>query len=287
MHVLVLGAEGQVGLDLQTAAHAEGIAVTAFTRRTCDITRDEDVRRAVLDSRATGVINAAAYTAVDRAEAEEDIAMAVNGRAPGYIARACAEAGLPLVHYSTDYVFDGALNRPYREDDTAAPINAYGRSKLAGERAVQEAGGTAAILRLSWVFSAHGQNFVKTMLRIAGEHKTLRIVDDQLGKPTPAAAAARAGLRALGASGIYHYAGDEPVSWAEFAQAIFNSAGLEVHVEPISTADYPTPARRPANSVLDTQVIAAELGIEPANWREGLDAVIAALQSTTHQTKVC
>jgi dTDP-4-dehydrorhamnose reductase len=230
------------------------------------------------------VINAAAWTAVDRAEAEEAATTTVNADAPGAMARACAELGIPFVHISTDYVFDGAGTAPWHPDDAPAPLSAYGRTKLAGERAVRAAGGPHAILRTSWVFSAHGANFVKTMLRLGAERPTLRVVADQWGAPTPAAAIAAACLiiadRLIAdpqLSGTHHFAGHPDTTWAGFARAIMETAGLPAQVQDIATADYPTPARRPANSRLDCSALSRDFGIPRPDWRAGLARVLADL----------
>jgi dTDP-4-dehydrorhamnose reductase len=234
------------------------------------------------------VINAAAYTAVDRAESEPDAAWAANCTGPARLAAACREAAIPLIHISTDYVFDGSKAGTYREDDPVNPLGVYGRSKEAGDRAIREALAEHVILRTAWVYSAHGHNFVKTMLRLAGERPVLRVVADQTGSPTSAAdiAAAIAGVvRRLAAGGAqwgtYHFVGAGAVTWHGFAEAIFGLAapwrGPPPRVEAITTADYPTPARRPANSVLDCRYIGEAFGITPRPWREALADVIREL----------
>ena len=230
-------------------------------------------------------MNAVAYTAVDRAESEEALAHAVNAASVGALSEVAAARGLPLVHVSTDYVFDGSGERPWRPDDPVGPLGAYGRTKLAGERAVAAAGGPHAILRTSWVFSAHGTNFVKTMLRLGAERPALRIVADQIGGPTPAAAIAAACHRIAGAlaerpglSGIYHFAGTPDTSWAGFARAIFAEAGMAVAVEDIPSADYPTPARRPGNSRLDCTATEDAFGLPRPDWQAALREVVAALR---------
>ncbi|MBW7921132.1 MAG: dTDP-4-dehydrorhamnose reductase [Rubellimicrobium sp.] len=231
---------------------------------------------------AGAVINAAAYTAVDRAEAEEPLAFTVNAATPGALAGAAAGAGVPFVHVSTDYVFDGSGNRPWQPADAPAPLNAYGRSKLAGEQAVAAAGGVHAVLRTSWVFSGEGQNFVTTMLRLGATQTRLRVVADQTGGPTPASALAGACLtiaRALARdpalSGVYHYAGAPDTSWAGFARAILAAAGLAAQVEDIPTADYPTPARRPLNSRLDCSATETAFGLARPDWRAALRDLLA------------
>lgn len=284
MRVLVFGAGGQVGKETVRCARPAGADAVAVDRRTCDVAVPGAASAFIRASIPDAVINAAAYTAVDKAETEPDLAEAVNAAAPGEMARACAELGVPFVHLSTDYVFDGAASQPYRETDETGPLGVYGRTKLDGEKAVAAAGGAFAILRLSWVFSAHGANFVKTMLRLSGERDRVRAVADQTGKPTPASAAAAASLiaaRALAAdkslSGVYHFAGDKQIVWADFARTIFDMAGRDVIVEPITTAEYPTPAKRPRYSVLDTRKFEETFGLAAPSWRDGLGAVLVDL----------
>lgn len=284
MRVLLFGSNGQVGTEIGRRARAAGVEIVPVGRAECNLAERGAARMLLKTAECDAVINAAAYTAVDRAQAERNLADAVNALAPGEIARACAARSLPLVHLSTDYVFDGASVRPYREDDATGPINVYGETKLGGEEAVAAAEGAYAILRLSWVFSAHGSNFVKTMLRLASEKPTVRVVADQRGKPTAAADAADAAIaiaRALrddaSKSGVYHYAGDEATSWAGFASAIFESADLTTKVTRITAAEYPTPARRPAYSVLDTAKIRKTFGIAPPSWRDSLKRVVREL----------
>ncbi|WP_343116137.1 dTDP-4-dehydrorhamnose reductase [Ostreiculturibacter nitratireducens] len=279
--ILIFGRTGQVAKEL---ARLEPEALF-LGRDKADLTDPAACADAILSARPEAVINAAAWTAVDKAEAEEETARRVNAEAPGTMARACAELGIPLVHISTDYVFDGSGTTPWLPDDTTAPLGAYGRTKLAGEEAVRAAGEAHVILRTSWVFSAHGTNFVKTMLRLGAERDRLTIVADQVGGPTPAADIAGACLaiaEALKAdpskSGTYHFAGTPDVSWADFARAIFARAGLRTSVEDIPTSAYPTPARRPANSRLDCSGLEA-FGLTRPDWRTGLDAVLAELRN--------
>ena len=285
MKLLVLGAGGQVGHELRRLGWPSGCAVAAFDRAGVDITQREAVFAAVARERPALVVNAAAYTAVDRAESEADAAWAANRTGPANLAAACAEAGIPLIHISTDYVFDGTKTGPYREDDPVAPLGVYGQSKEAGDRAVREALPEHVILRTAWVYGAHGHNFVKTMLRLASERPTLRVVADQTGSPTSAADIAAA-IAAIGQRiaagnrrwGTYHFAGGGAVTWHGFAEAIFELAapwrGPPPRVEAIATADYPTPASRPANSVLDCTKIGEAFGIVPRPWREALADVI-------------
>ena len=285
MRVLVFGATGQVGNALAVRAARHGVAVTALGRAEADLLAPEAVARLVAHAEADAVINAAAYTAVDKAESEPEIARAVNAAAPGAMAQAAARRGLPFLHISTDYVFDGAPGRPWREDDPTGPLGVYGATKLAGEELVRAAGGRHAILRTAWVFSAHGGNFLKTMLRLGAERDTLRVVEDQRGGPTPAAAIAdallviaRALAEARGDSGTWHFAGAPAVSWAEFARAIFAArGGTAPVVEGIASSEWPTPARRPMNSVLDCSAIKRDFGIAQPDWRAGVAEVIEAL----------
>lgn len=280
--ILVFGKSGQVALELQRQAD-----VLALGRDQVDLTDPSACAAAIRASGASVVINAAAYTAVDRAEEEEAVAGLVNGEAPGAMARACAELGIPFLHVSTDYVFAGDGAAAWRESDPVAPQNAYGRTKLAGEAAVQAAGGNSAILRTSWVFSAHGINFVKTMLRLAETRDALNVVNDQIGGPTPADKIAEALLTMAKAmqqgqrGGIYHFAGKPDCSWAEFAEEIFKQAGKPVAVTGIPSTDYPTPAKRPLNSRLDCSKIARDFGISAPDWRAGLTRVLNDLKVTS------
>lgn len=271
MTLLVFGRTGQVARALQRQAE-----VTALGREGADLCDPEACAAAIHAAAPRAVINAAAYTAVDRAEQEEPLATRINAEAPGAMARACAARGIPFLQISTDYVFDGSGETPWREEDPVAPLGAYGRSKLAGERAVQAAGGVHVILRTSWVFSADGANFVTTMLRLSETRDRLEIVADQVGGPTPAADIAATLLTMTDAllagqgGGTYHYAGAPWVSWADFARGIFARAGRDVAVTEIPSRDYPTPARRPLNSRLDCAKLRADFGITPADWTAGL-----------------
>lgn len=288
MRLLLLGGSGQVGREIRALAGPD-LAVTVLPRAAADLAEPGAAAAALAAALGSGgtdaVVNAAAFTAVDRAEAEEALAFRVNGAAPGALARAAAAAGVPFLHVSTDYVFDGRPGRAWTEADAPAPLSAYGRSKLAGEAAVRAAGGRHAVLRTAWVFSAHGTNFVRTMLRLGAERAELRVVDDQRGGPTPAAAVAGALLvlaRALAAGhpgGLWHYAGVPETSWCGFARAILAAAGLPARVVPIASADWPSPARRPANSVLDCGRIARDFGLAPPDWRAALPGVIAAIRA--------
>ncbi|MBF9035281.1 dTDP-4-dehydrorhamnose reductase [Rhodobacterales bacterium HKCCE2091] len=277
--ILVFGRSGQVATTLR-----ENPDVVTLGRDEADLSDPEACAAAIHDRRPVAVINAAAYTAVDRAEEEETLAHVVNAEAPGAMARAAAEREVPFVHISTDYVFDGSGTRPWQTDDATGPLGAYGRTKLAGEEAIRAAGGVHAILRTSWVFSSTGGNFVKTMLRLGAERDALRIVNDQVGGPTPAPAIADACMtiaRTLvddpSKTGTYHFSGTPDVSWADFAQAIFEEAGLTCEITGIPTADYPTPAARPANSRLDCGALNDQFGIARPDWRTALGPIVAEL----------
>ncbi|MGO4853613.1 dTDP-4-dehydrorhamnose reductase [Phaeovulum sp. W22_SRMD_FR3] len=276
--ILVFGQTGQVARAL-----ARDPATRCLGREAADLSDPTACAAAILAAKPAAVINAAAWTAVDKAETEEATATVINGEAPGAMARACASLQIPFVQISTDYVFDGSGDAPWQPGDPTGPLSAYGRSKLAGEIAVQAAGGIYAILRTSWVFSAQGANFVKTMLRLGAERPNLSVVADQIGGPTPAAdiaAACLAMARGLVAepekSGIYHLSGAPDVSWADFARAIFDRAGLTAEVAEIPTSAYPTPARRPGNSRLDCATLAT-FGLARPDWRDGLDHVLSDL----------
>lgn len=276
MEILVFGRTGQVATEL---GRLEG--VTCLDRTAADLSDPAACAAAIRTARPGAVINAAAYTAVDRAEEEEALATTINGAAPGAMAAACAELGIPLVQVSTDYVFDGSGSAPWKPADPTGPLGAYGRSKLAGERAVAEAGGAWAVLRTSWVFSGHGANFVKTMLRLGRERDELNVVADQVGGPTPAraiAAACRKIAKSLATepekSGIYHFSGAPDVSWAGFARAIFAEAGIGCRVNDIPSADYPTPAARPLNSRLDCSRTETVFGLKRPDWRASLPDIL-------------
>lgn len=284
MTILVFGKTGQVARELQALAPV-GAPIIALGREEADLGAPGTCAAAIERHTPKVVINAAAYTSVDRAEDEEELATQVNGGAPAEMAKACVVRDIPFIHLSTDYVFNGRGDTAWRPDDETAPISAYGSSKLAGEQGVAAAGGRHVILRTSWVFSAHGQNFVTTMLRLGAGRDQLRVVADQVGGPTPAAAIAQACLTISdqltndpGKSGIYHFAGAPDASWADFARAIFAQAGLVCEVADINTTDYPTPARRPANSRLDCRTTEGIFGIARPDWRAGLAAVLKEIK---------
>jgi dTDP-4-dehydrorhamnose reductase len=281
--VLVFGRTGQVATELQALAD-----VVALGRAEVDLSDPAACAAATYAHRPRAVINVAAYTAVDRAEDEEALASVINGDAPAAMAQACATLNIPLVHISTDYVFAGTGTRAWTPDDKTAPQNAYGRSKLAGEQGIRAAGGTHAILRTSWVFSAHGGNFIRTMLRLSDSRDELSVVDDQIGGPTPARAIAAACLSIAqqlcedpGKTGTYHFSGAPDVSWCAFAREIFAQAGRAMRVSPIATRDYLTPAARPLNSRLNCQTTEKVFGIPRPDWRIGLAETVIELGITT------
>jgi len=286
LELLVIGETGQVARELQRLADPD-LKVTTVGRAALDLADPKAAGAFVADAGGDVVVNAAAYTAVDQAETEEELALRVNGAAPGAMAAAAAARGAPFLHISTDYVFDGALDRPWREDDPTGPLGAYGRSKLAGEAAVQAAAGDHAILRTAWVFSAHGSNFVRTMLRVGKERDRLTVVDDQSGGPTAAAdiaaalaTMAKAFAAGRGVPGVFHYCGAPMTTWRGFAETIFQGAGWPnpPDVAPIRTEDWPTPAARPGNSMLNCQRILEAYGVSQPDWRVSLKRVLAELE---------
>lgn len=279
MKILVFGSTGQVATEVQQQAD-----VIALGRDQADLSDPAQCAAAILAHEPDVVINAAAYTAVDRAEEEEALATVINGEAPGAMAQVCKGMGIPLVHISTDYVFAGDGTAPWAPTDPVAPPNAYGRSKLAGEEAIRASGCAHAILRTSWVFSAHGNNFVKTMLRLSETRDALNVVADQIGGPTSARAIAAACLEIApqlvadpDKSGTYHFSGTPDASWADFAMAIFDRAGRQVAVTGIPTADYPTPATRPLNSRMNCDSLNAAFGIARPDWQAELQLVLDTL----------
>lgn len=296
MTLLVFGGNGQVGQELLRALAPLG-HVVATTRSgkladgsSCEVA-DFDAPEslpALLDRlQPSVVVNAAAYTAVDRAEQELEAAFRANAQAPGVIARWCAAHGVPMVHYSTDYVFNGQGTAPYMEDEATAPLGVYGSSKRAGEEAVRAAGGRHLIFRTAWVYASHGGNFLRTMLRVGAERDELRVVADQVGTPTPAALIADVTAQALQhsgkLSGTWHLTASGQTSWHGFAEAIFAEAvamgvlAKAPTVQPISSAEYPTPAKRPAWSVLDNRKLQHDFGIELPAWQAGLHRVMSEI----------
>lgn len=278
--ILVTGGSGQVGRALTRLAASRGLELVTPTRAELDLSDPNSIARAVEARSWKAVINCAAYTAVDKAESEPDAAFAANAEGPSRFAEATAARGIRLLHVSTDYVFDGSKQGPYAEDDPVAPLGVYGASKEAGERGVRAANPNHVVLRTAWVVSPWGSNFVKTMLRVGRERGHLRVVDDQRGCPTSALDIAETLLALVAAPevrGTYHFVNAGEASWYELACFVFDRNGLTVTVDPITTADYPTPARRPANSRLDTARIRAALGISPRPWQEAVGAVVDEL----------
>lgn len=304
LRVLATGGAGQVGTELRrlhgtpvldAGGEALSAAVVALDRAGLDVTDAEAVARALDVHRPEAVVNAAAWTAVDRAETEREAAFAVNATGARVLAEACAARGVPLVHLSTDYVFDGTKGAPYAPSDPVTPVNVYGASKAAGEVAVRESGGEAAVLRTAWVLSGHSPGFVRTMLRLGAERapggpkagEPLRVVADQWGHPTPAAAVAHAALQTAArltrgtdaeraaARGTHHVAGEPLTTWHALAEAILVAAGLDVPVEAIPTSGYPTPARRPGQVRLDLAASRRALGLKAVHWREAVPGLVA------------
>jgi dTDP-4-dehydrorhamnose reductase len=264
-----------LGRDVSTAAERAGHAPVGLARADLDVTDAAAVRRVLETERPDAVVNCAAYTDVDGAEADEDAATAVNGLGAGNVAAAAASVGATMVQPSTDYVFDGSKRTPYLESDPTGPRSAYGRSKLAGEHAVAAAGGAVHVVRTSWLFGTGGRNFVDTMLGLARDRDELKVVDDQVGCPTYAGHLAEALVRLAeggGAPGVHHAAGAGACSWFEFAREIFTQAGLEVRVVPCTTEEFPRPAPRPAYSVLGSERADP---IRLPDWREGLASYLA------------
>ena len=293
--VLITGAQGQLGRAL-IASFAGRAEVTACDRAMLDLSNSESIRAKIREAAPEVILNAGAYTAVDKAESEPDLAMAINGRAPGVLAEEARRSGALLVHYSTDYVFDGSKDGPWVEDDPTNPLSVYGATKLAGEQAIQNAGGRFLIFRTSWVYGPEGKNFVLTMLRFGRERDTLNVVDDQVGAPTTAAELARATHKIVTGiienkfgsadelAGIYHMTCSGSVSWCGFARAIFDRAsglldGKVPTVNQIATSDYPTPAKRPHNSVLSNDKLHRRFGVRLAPWETALDEVMGAISA--------
>lgn len=286
MRILLTGAGGQLGTEIRALAR-DVYQLRAFTREDLDICDPDAVLNAVRGFNPDWVINTAAYTAVDRAESDPDTAWAVNRDGPAHLAAAAQEVGARMVQVSTDYVFDGSLSRPYRPDDPPRPINVYGHSKLGGEGVTQEIlGNKALILRTSWVYAAHGRNFVLTMLRLMNERDELGVVEDQIGTPTSAAGLASVLLRAIarGVTGIHHWSDAGATSWYDFAVAIREEAqalGLlrsDCRILPIPTQAYPTPAARPPMSMLDKRSLRDLIGDPGQQWRVALRAMLGALR---------
>jgi dTDP-4-dehydrorhamnose reductase len=288
MRILLTGAGGQVGFELARTLAPLG-EVRAFDHASLDLADADAIVAACRAVKPDLIVNAAAYTAVDRAESEPSLAEAVNARAPGILAEEARRCGAVLVHYSTDYVFDGRGRRPYREGDATAPLNAYGRSKLGGERAIAASGCRHLVFRTTWVYGPRGRNFLLTMLSLAQTRQEIRVVDDQRGAPTTSLFLAEATARALSAipsegvaSGIYNLSARGETTWAGFARAIFERAaartGLRApRVVPIATSEYPTPAKRPAYSVLSHRKFRSAFGFAPTPWEAQLDECFSRL----------
>jgi len=284
MRLLVFGRAGQVATELQRRLPA-GVDARFLARDAVDLANLSEVEATVADCDAHAIINAAAYTAVDKAESEPELADRINGEASAAMARAASARRIPLIHLSTDYVFDGSGSKPWTVSDTPRPQTAYGRSKLKGEDGIRAAGSVHAIIRTSWVFSAHGANFVKTMLRLGREREAISVVADQIGGPTPAIDIADmlfSVTRQLCAndalSGTYHFSGQPDTSWANFARTIFAEAGMATQVGDIASADYPTAANRPFNSRLDCSAIEKAFGIVRPDWHDALQDVVGELK---------
>lgn len=291
MRIAVTGRTGQVVQSLLARAEAAGVAVIPVGRPQLDLAQPNGVEQVLAAAKPDCIINAAAYTAVDKAETEPDLAMRINGEGAGAVAAAAAALGMPLIHISTDYVFDGMAPRPWLETDPTAPLSAYGRAKLAGEDAVMASGADWTILRTAWVYSPYGANFVKTMLRLAESRDEMGVVSDQLGSPTSAldlADAIIAVARALVARpkdavlrGVFHAAGMGEASWADLAETVFAAStalgGPSARVRRIATIDYPTPARRPGNSRLDCGLLAQRHGLRLPPWQESVQSCVATL----------
>jgi dTDP-4-dehydrorhamnose reductase len=299
MQIAVTGRSGQVVLSLLERAKAGNVRVRAVGRPDLDLARPETVVTALLALRPDAIVNAAAYTAVDLAESEPALAHEINAAGAAAVARAAAQLDIPIVHLSTDYVFDGSLGRPYREDDATGPLGVYGASKLAGEAAVAAANANHAILRTAWVYSPFGKNFARTMLTLANTRDEISVVSDQLGSPTNALDIADGIITVVRnlidrpaapeLRGTFHMTGAGETNWAEFAQAIFAiSAGVggpSARVRPIPTSAYPTPARRPANSRLDNSRLLNVHGVRLPDWRPSLRGCIERLVARDFQVK--
>ncbi|UYY79039.1 dTDP-4-dehydrorhamnose reductase [Sphingomonas sp. R1] len=286
MRILVTGHDGQVAQALGEQAEGHELIFTSYPE--FDLSKPETIEAAVAKIQPELIVSAAAYTAVDKSESEPELAMAINGDGPGVLARAGAKIGAPIIHLSTDYVFDGSLDRPWREDDPTGPLGVYGATKLAGEQAVQASGATNAVIRLAWVYSPFGNNFVKTMLRLAETRDTLNVVEDQQGCPSSALDIATAILKVVGhwqqngaTSGLYHFTGSGETNWADFARAIFAESakhgGPTAEVTGIPTSGYPTPAKRPANSRLNCDKFAETFGYRAPAWQDSVAEVVGRL----------
>ena len=286
MQILLFGKTGQIATEIQCNSHRNN-EIVALGRNEADLSKPDVCANIISDSNADVIINAAAYTQVEQAEKEEALANIINGESPRAMAKAAALKNTPFIHISTDYVFNGDSKNSWKPEDAVEPLNAYGRSKLLGERGVLASGGQFVILRTSWVFSAHGQNFVKSMLRLAKKHGSIGIVNDQIGGPTAAEDIAKACLiiaetlhTGAEVTGIYHFSGSPDVSWADFAREIFQLTERETLVENIATSDFPTEAKRPLNSCLNCMTLKTFFGIERPDWRASLSNVLKDLEES-------
>ena len=283
MRILLTGKNGQVGWELQRAIAPLG-EVIACDRSNLDLANPDQIVAVVRETKPQIIVNAAAYTAVDKAESEPELAHAINACAPGILAEEAKKLGALLVHYSTDYVFDGTKVGSYTEKDAPNPISVYGRTKLAGEQAIQASGCRHLIFRTSWVYGPRGKNFLLTILRLARERDTLNVVDDQTGSPTSANMIAEATLACIQKAansvpgrGIFHMTAMGETTWCRFAKAALTQAGLGMQINPIPSAQYPTPAKRPSNSCLDNSLLYKTFGVRLSPWRKGLESVINKL----------
>ena len=286
MQILLFGKTGQIATEIQCNSHRNN-EIVALGRNEADLSKPDVCANIISDSNADVIINAAAYTQVEQAEKEEALANIINGESPRAMAKAAALKNTPFIHISTDYVFNGDSKNSWKPEDAVEPLNAYGRSKLLGERGVLASGGQFVILRTSWVFSAHGQNFVKSMLRLAKKHGSIGIVNDQIGGPTAAKDIAKTCLiiaetlhTGAEVTGIYHFSGSPDVSWADFAREIFQLTERETLVENIATSDFPTEAKRPLNSCLNCMTLKTFFGIERPDWRASLRNVLKDLEES-------
>ena len=296
MKILIIGANGQLGWELVKRGEARDFDTVPLDLPEFDITDRSQVQKQVLQANVSLVINAAAHTAVDRAESEAELAFGINRDGPSHLASSCAEEGIPLIHISTDYVFDGRKKTPYSEKDPVCPLGVYGKSKAGGEARVRDLLQEHIILRTSWLYGTHGNNFVKTMIHVGREQELVRVVADQYGSPTYAGDLADAILdiavliRKGGPIpwGTYHYCGKGETSWHGFAEKIFELAGQHVslkvrRVEAITTEAYPTPAKRPAWSCLDCSFIERQFHISPRPWQKGLEEMICRMFTIQHE----
>jgi dTDP-4-dehydrorhamnose reductase len=293
MRILVTGKGGQVGTELAKLYCSDGEVVFSG-RAECDLSQEQSIRDAVRRVRPEIIVNAGAYTAVDKAESDQELCFAVNAKAPAILAEEAGRLGALLIHYSTDYVFNGQKAGPYTESDPVDPINVYGASKAAGEAAILGGDSHSLVLRTTWVYAAEGKNFLRTMLRLGAERPVLTVVDDQTGAPTSAGAIA-AMTRRLAKKyeedresvprGLYHMSAGGSTTWCGFARAIFEAAGVKnkPQVDPIPSSAYKTPARRPANSLLANDKFAQTFGFRMTDWREQLDEVLATMKETNQE----